>query len=35
MRRLLLAALLFSLAAFTQETKDAQAVKDEGAALTI
>jgi hypothetical protein len=35
MRKLLLAALLFSIAAFAQETKDAQAVKDDGAALTI
>src|SRR3954468_21317452 len=35
MRRLLLAALLCSFAAFAQETKDAQVAKDEGAALTI
>ena len=35
MRRLLLAALLCSFAAFAQENKDAQVAKDEGAALTI
>jgi hypothetical protein len=35
MRRLLLAALLLSLAAFAQENKDAQLTRDDGAALTI